>query len=112
MLWGLWSQDNADVKNIRYFWAQGVNNEVTAAIIATALKNATKELQGWPGTTFDMKSIEGQALLGSPNAIAFGYMLVSHKKELGNKRITNATVFLGNENDKTPLEKRNPELFR
>ncbi|KAL5404366.1 hypothetical protein PMIN03_009223 [Paraphaeosphaeria minitans] len=111
LLWGLWYRDNPNLKNIRYFWAQNVQNIETSRIVASVLNMWGKELTGWPGATFDMNSDEGVALLGSPNAISFGYLLVSHKKELGNKKITKAQVFFGNGNSKSPLDKRHPDLL-
>ncbi|PVI02094.1 hypothetical protein DM02DRAFT_486054, partial [Periconia macrospinosa] len=99
ILWGAWSRDNNNVKNIKYLWAQGVSNDGTKAIIATALKKMNKKLETWPGTAFNMTSEEGKALLGSPNGVPFASFLVSRKKELGNKMIVKAMVFLGNEDD-------------
>lgn len=58
-----------------------------------------------------MDDDEGLALLGSPNAISFGYFLVTHKKELGNKRITKVRVFWGNENDETEMKDRHPQVL-
>jgi hypothetical protein len=110
LLWGFWFRNNPDIKNIKYMWSQGVTNEQTATIIATALKNTGKEMDGWPGTTFDMNTPEGQALLGSQNAVAFAYLLISHKQELGNLAITKAQVFWGNEKDTKPMKTKNPEL--
>lgn len=110
MLWAAWARDNSDIKNIRYFWAQGVSNNDTGAILATALKNGGKNLGEWPGTTFNMTSEEGSALLGSPSAVAFASLLVSHKKELGDKKITKAIVFRKAEDDKAPEEDKNPEI--
>jgi hypothetical protein len=64
MMWGAWVRENKDVKNINYFWVQGIGNTNTKAVIARALKNAGKELQQWPGITFGMDSEEGMAILG------------------------------------------------
>ncbi|KAJ4345209.1 uncharacterized protein N0V89_011338 [Didymosphaeria variabile] len=111
LLWGLWCRDNPNIKNIKYFWTQQVANPETASIIASALKMWGKEVTGWPGATFSMESDEGLALLGSPNAISFGYFLTSHKKELGNKRITKAQVFWGDEKRKGSDEHRHPEML-
>ncbi|KAF2437314.1 hypothetical protein P171DRAFT_180271 [Karstenula rhodostoma CBS 690.94] len=111
LLWGFWYRDNPDIRNIRYFWAQNVQNIQTSRIVASVLKMRGKELTGWPGATFDMDTDEGLALLGSPNAISFGYFLISHKKELGNKKITKARIFFGNENSKSPMDKRHPDML-
>lgn len=110
MLWGFWYRDNDKVKDIRYFWSQGVTNEDTAAIVATVLKNAGQELKPWPGIEFQMDTMEGKALLGSPNGIAFAYMLIGHKEELGNKIVTKAVLFLSGEEDKKTIDDRKAEL--
>ncbi|KAL1603492.1 hypothetical protein SLS60_005079 [Paraconiothyrium brasiliense] len=108
---GLWYRDNANIKNIKYFWTQQVANSESASIIASALKMWGKELTKWPGATWSMESDEGKALLGSPNAISFGYFLISHKKELGNKKITKVQVFLGDEKRDVADEKTHPEML-
>lgn len=69
-------------------------------------------MEGWPGTTFStVESDEGLALLGSPNAIAYSWFLISHKKELGNKMITKVRVFWGNEHDNQDDKWRYPEML-
>ena len=109
ILWNVWSRDNKNIKNVRYFWAQGVSNNITRAIIAGALKSTESKLETWPGTTFDMSSQDGKALLGSPIGVSFASFLVSHKEKLGNKRVVKAIVFLGNEDDEGSSKERNSE---
>ena len=65
VMWGLWNRENSNIKNIRYFWVQGVGNSKTKASIARALKNRGKTLEKWPGTEFSMEEDEGLALLGT-----------------------------------------------
>lgn len=79
ILWGYWTRDNSNVKNIHYFWMMGVVNRDTNAILARALKNVKKELVSWPGVTFNMDTEEGRALLGRPTAPSLGGFLPSTK---------------------------------
>ncbi|KAF1962039.1 hypothetical protein CC80DRAFT_543407 [Byssothecium circinans] len=93
ILWGVWNRQNSNVRNIRYFWVQGVGNTKTKASIARGLRNAGKSLGKWPGTTFTMDTEEGLALLGSENGACFGFFLATHKAELGALIIEKVTVF-------------------
>lgn len=52
-----------------------------------------KDITPWPGIDFATSTVEGQALLGSPNGKRFGYFLAQHKEELGNKIIHNIKLF-------------------
>jgi len=65
LMWGVWNRDNPNTKNIRYFWAQGVANRNTKALIARALKGVDKKLEKWPGTSFNMDDDAGRAILGT-----------------------------------------------
>ncbi|KAJ4376870.1 hypothetical protein N0V86_006306 [Didymella sp. IMI 355093] len=54
----------------------------------------TAGVQTWPGTTFSVDDVKGQALLGSPNEIASGFFLAQHKQQLGGNRVIDKiTVF-------------------
>ncbi|KAF2637896.1 hypothetical protein P280DRAFT_85746 [Massarina eburnea CBS 473.64] len=97
VLWGYWVRDNANIKNIKYFWVEGVVNIDTNSIIATALKAAGKTLAVWPGTTFDMNTEAGKAILGSDNGASFAWFLIQRKAQLGNKWISKVTVFYSDE---------------
>jgi hypothetical protein len=108
ILWGVWTRDNPDVKDIRYFFMVGISNDMTNQIMASALKNTNKKLREWPGTKYSTTSDEGKALLGkytqmprwvtllipigSPNGAAFANFLMQHKKELGYKTISDVTI--------------------
>ncbi|KAF2749730.1 hypothetical protein M011DRAFT_397773 [Sporormia fimetaria CBS 119925] len=93
ILWGYWLQNNLNVRNIKYFFMVGISNDMTNKIMASALKNAGKQLSEWPGTKFPTHTDEGKALLGSPNGAAFAYFLMQHKRVLGPKTITDVTIF-------------------
>jgi hypothetical protein len=54
----------------------------------------------WPGTTFDMECEEGRAILGTPNGAGTAWLLIQHKKQLGDRRIEKVTIFYAeNESD-------------
>ncbi|KAF3034171.1 hypothetical protein E8E12_005653 [Didymella heteroderae] len=99
VLWGYWSRDNPDVKNVKLFFMMGISNDQTNLLVATCLHNKKETLKEWPGVTFDTSSDEGHALLGSPNGAAFAYFLMQHKEELGRKTITKVTVFRAETDD-------------
>jgi hypothetical protein len=99
LLWGYWTRDNPDIKNIKFFFMMGISNDQTNTLIATCLHNRKQTLKEWPGVEFDTKSDEGHALLGSPNGAAFAYFLMQHKAELGLKTITRVTVFRAETDD-------------
>lgn len=73
ILWGYWVRDNANVKNIRYFFMLGISNDQTDQLIASCLKNTQEELKKWPVTSFGTDTDGGHALLGmyhsSPNRL-------------------------------------------
>jgi len=54
--------------------------------------NATKAFH-WPGRTYDATSLEGQALLGTPNESGVAFMLYQHKHDLEHKAIKKVTAF-------------------
>lgn len=99
ILWGYWLRDNPDIRNIKYFLMLGISNDETNALIASCLRSAEKDLKVWPGVSFDTKSDEGHALLGSPNGAAFAYFLMQHKRELGPRTIRKVTVFRADTDD-------------
>lgn len=94
IFWGHWVRENPDISNIRYFWMMNVVNQETVEILARALHDAGKKYAPWPGTTFDMDSDAGKAILGSANGAVFAWFLIQHEEQLGNKWIPKVTVFL------------------
>lgn len=43
--------------------------------------------------TFNATSLEGQALIGTPNGIGVAYLFIQHKRKLGHKMISAVTIF-------------------
>jgi len=68
VFWGYWIRDNPNVSNLRYLWMMDVENVDTQKIVTQALHNVGKEIEKWPGVTFDMTTDEGKAILGKKNA--------------------------------------------
>ncbi len=64
ILWGFWSPDNANVKNIHYFFIIDITNEETNQLIASCLHNAGKGLAEWSVTKFDTDIDERHLLIG------------------------------------------------
>lgn len=63
--WGYWSRDNLNVKNLRVYGAHNVVNDATSLLVSRAFKNKKIEkLTPWPGSSFDVTTEEGQALIG------------------------------------------------
>ncbi|KAL1600767.1 hypothetical protein SLS60_007155 [Paraconiothyrium brasiliense] len=89
-----------DPKNMKYMMSVMITNDKTASIIAKALGGG--ELGPWPGKSFNWRSKEFKALLGSPNGMGFGYLLVQHKSQLGNLFIKDVQIFHGDTWHKLP----------
>ncbi|KAF3040968.1 hypothetical protein E8E12_009025 [Didymella heteroderae] len=86
----------SDVKNIHYFMSLSITNELTQRILSRCVREILPGSWGfpdWPGFEFDTSTPQGQAILGTPNAQAFSYFLLQHKKELGNLFISKVRVF-------------------
>ncbi|KAH7079666.1 hypothetical protein FB567DRAFT_501906 [Paraphoma chrysanthemicola] len=103
LVWGFWNRENnaESIKHINAFWTLEITNKETNAIINQCHNSYSQNTDPppgrtlvWPGVSFPIETIEGQALLGSPNDIAAGYFLAQHKRQLGgNKIIYTITVF-------------------
>ncbi|KAF1918759.1 hypothetical protein BDU57DRAFT_535821 [Ampelomyces quisqualis] len=83
-------------KPIRYVIRSTITNNATRKVLWKILER--KGLDGytqWPGLLIEVDSEEGKAILGTPNGASTAYMLIQHKRELGNMQINKVTVFLG-----------------
>ncbi|KAJ4296475.1 hypothetical protein N0V90_006520 [Kalmusia sp. IMI 367209] len=117
IMWGIW-KDGAymDSRNIRYFLSLSITNEPTSKIIYRVVKGV---LPAYPGVKFSSdtpdgmygpakwmligregvtisnlsEKTRGQALLGTPNGLAIGYMLVQHKADIGLRYVKEIEVF-------------------
>ncbi|KAI8943557.1 hypothetical protein NX059_001554 [Plenodomus lindquistii] len=85
---------SGEPKTMRYFLSLSITNIETRGVIGRILSAAgLGEVPGWPGWDADTSTDAGAALLGTPNALAFSYMLIQRKAKLGNLRIAKVTVF-------------------
>lgn len=81
------------MRNIRFVMRTPCENSITQKVIKNAMNRTKQELGKWPGVTFGMDSEEGKAILGSPNGWGVAFMLIQHKRQLGNKVVEKVTVF-------------------
>lgn len=110
LIWGRWAMSAGSGKaNLHYWVAAWITHWLTPRIIKQALDSKGETLKPWPGTKFEPNTDAGAALIGkylfvtwisaanpaigSPNGRGLAYLLVQHKAELGNLRITEVTVF-------------------
>ncbi|KAL1607662.1 hypothetical protein SLS60_002597 [Paraconiothyrium brasiliense] len=68
------------IDNLDYFLSACIDNELALRIIH---KVAQRDLPFYPGLDFSTKQAEGQALLGSPDGVAIGYLLARPKLSWG-----------------------------
>ncbi|EDU42564.1 conserved hypothetical protein [Pyrenophora tritici-repentis Pt-1C-BFP] len=99
--WAFWNRE-VRFSTITAIWSICVTNQITLSILEVAMKTylpppgqqRANGFQVWPGTDFEMHTIEAQAILGTPNGIGAGFFLAQHKHQLGgNKMIYKITVF-------------------
>jgi hypothetical protein len=81
------------VSDLKYIMRTPCVNPTTQLVVTEVLKRTGKQLGPWPGATFSADTKEGNALMGTPNGHGVGFMLVQHKKQLGNKVVEKITVF-------------------
>ena len=86
--------------SLKYVFRSWIVNADTLAILNQALQNANvAPPRPWPGQEFSMSTEEGKALLGSPNGIAIGWMLVDRQTTFPGKTVTKVTVFENDQGD-------------
>ncbi|KAF2870512.1 hypothetical protein BDV95DRAFT_607678 [Massariosphaeria phaeospora] len=92
-MFGLWkmTESSAPLSQMRAFISLGIANPTTKSLIARVL--GPDDIREWPGYSFGMHEDDARVLLGSPNALGLGYLLIQHKQELGDLRIIGVNVF-------------------
>jgi hypothetical protein len=70
-----------------------ITNAQSQAMTQRALNNVGDQLSAWPGREFSMDTPEGKAILGTQVGFPLGYLLIEHKVELGNLRVSKVRVF-------------------
>ncbi|KAL8807165.1 MAG: hypothetical protein Q9182_000847 [Xanthomendoza sp. 2 TL-2023] len=77
-----------NVKNLRFIAAHSIQHDFTLSIINQLVEQKPGEIRMWgPGTPSFF------ALLGTPTGARAVYLLMQHKRQLGLKTITKATLF-------------------
>ncbi|KAL8996609.1 MAG: hypothetical protein Q9188_006532 [Gyalolechia gomerana] len=94
IVWILWTRVAGDqASKLRFVFRAGVVNDISRAIIDRATRSRDGEFRSpWPGRTFDMRTDDGKALLGTPHGIGIAYLIADHSDVLGRK-IPFARVF-------------------
>ncbi|KAF9696050.1 hypothetical protein EKO04_006280 [Ascochyta lentis] len=95
--WLVWKKLSKDVQNLNYFLSLSICNEETQTIVSRAIQEYMPEAEAfvpWTGHEISTDTPQGQAILGTPNAQAFCYMLLQHKATLGNLYISRVRIFL------------------
>lgn len=93
---GYWLRGNFNPRGLKYYFAIGIQNDETLALIASILLDkAIYDIPAWPGVTLDATGDYwgAKVLLGSPIGATITYLLLQHKAELGIKRITEIIIF-------------------
>lgn len=89
IVWLLWAKEAGDqAKNLRFIFRDKVNGNVTRGIIERIhqLEDHPDTLDlPWPGHTYDMRTDDGKALLGTPHGIGVAYLIRDHSNVLGRK---------------------------
>ncbi|KAF2021620.1 hypothetical protein BU24DRAFT_488006 [Aaosphaeria arxii CBS 175.79] len=101
IMWGAYKLPSGSM-NIRWLVSATITNKATTSIIKRVLDMRHASLMPWPGLYIRFDSEEGRALLGTPNAQGFGYLLIQRKEELGKKFIFAVRVFHTSSPDPLP----------
>ncbi|KAF3053853.1 hypothetical protein E8E11_011136 [Didymella keratinophila] len=114
--WLAWKPLHDKGVKLNHIVTWSVTNGATARLIAAALDALADEtkttldtdLKPYPWKEFDMDKVSGQLVLGSPNGLGIGYMLVQHKPEIGDRRTKKIEVFLA---DTAASDMKEPSLW-
>jgi hypothetical protein len=87
---------NLDVKELKWVLRYDIRNDMTRSVIYAVSWRQPKEEQSllWPGIIVPGCSDDGKALLGTPNGVGVGWLLASHKKQLGQKTIESVRIWV------------------
>ncbi|KAL9026551.1 MAG: hypothetical protein Q9196_004803 [Gyalolechia fulgens] len=78
---------------LRFIFRAGVVNDISRSVIDIATRSKAGEFRSpWPGRTFDMRTDDGKALLGTPHGIGIACLIADYSDVLGRK-IPFARVF-------------------
>lgn len=92
---GYWLRGNPNPRGLKYYFAIGIQNDETLALIASILLDkGIYDMPAWPGVTLDATGDDwgAKVLLGSPIGATITFLLLQHKAELGIKHITEIVI--------------------
>ncbi|XPS69871.1 hypothetical protein M3J07_002115 [Ascochyta lentis] len=100
--WLAWKPYHDKGVKLNHIVTWSVTNGATQRLIAAALeaasdeplRDADKALKPYPWVGWTADQDPGPLILGSPNGVGIGYLLVQHKPELGNRRVRKIEAFL------------------
>jgi hypothetical protein len=69
VMWGYWVRNNPNVKGLKFWIVNYVNNEVTLTLLSRALKNhGLNKMPYWPGLELKIDSEDARAILGESSS--------------------------------------------
>lgn len=95
LAFGAWSL-TPGTTSLRHIFTWAVINEPTVRAIRRAmqiLSKKTHDLDFWPGIEVPITSEAAQGLLGSPCGQSVGYLLATHKEQLGHLEVKSIRIF-------------------
>ncbi|KAL8829404.1 MAG: hypothetical protein Q9170_006179 [Blastenia crenularia] len=90
LTWTVYENISQDSKSLRYIGRNSIMNEATIGIAFYIFDRHRPDPRRrfsapFPGLEFGMDSPEGQALLGTPNGMGTGWLLIDRSRELGRR---------------------------
>ncbi|KAL9627283.1 MAG: hypothetical protein Q9204_006679, partial [Flavoplaca sp. TL-2023a] len=84
--WTLWKEKGGGA-NLRYIGRDYIANALTESVMNHIFSQHSSSSREFPGLDFGMDSAEGRALLGTPNGIGAGRILIDRVGELGRREL-------------------------
>ncbi|KAL5372664.1 hypothetical protein DPSP01_013325 [Paraphaeosphaeria sporulosa] len=98
IMFALW-KDIAGADRIANFLSICIDNDISEHVIKEVMQG---NMQSYPGLMFSTKDPEGQALLGTPTAVAIGYLLAQHTGAMGVRYVDSVRVFKSDSQSRSP----------
>ena len=95
-------KQKVSLRNLKSVYRSNIINGRTKAIIFSILHARNANLTAYPGITFKADTLEGQALIGTPNGQGVAWLLIQHKRQLGHKIIDEINMYDENAGDLVP----------
>lgn len=86
--------------DLRYVFRYNITNPITHSVVAGILSKHGQSPEPWMECKVSPNSLDGKALLGTPNGVGVAYLLIQHKKEFGSKRVGSIDILtVSNDSD-------------